>query len=202
MYSCQKVLVGVTASVLTLLTAYYFTAILAALVVLTPPYRTDSASHPVTRLCAHAVDEVSVRGRRRRPSVLLPNCGALSLPDMPSELGLPPPPRRCRCPRRAPTPRRSSTRQVVFRRYNTFTAWLAAEIGPAACSTARSATICVASRRVAAAYGVAHLALRTPFYVQNHDARSASTVVTRPWWAAMVVLFSSRTTTMSRSWTT
>ena len=60
----------------------------------------------------------------------------------------------------------------------------AGEIGPAACSTARSATTCVASRRVAAAYGVAHLALRTPFYVQNHDARSASTVVTRPWWAA------------------
>ena len=60
----------------------------------------------------------------------------------------------------------------------------AGEIGPAACSTARSATTCVASRRVAAAYGVAHLALRTPFYVQNHDARSASTVVTRPWLAA------------------
>ena len=55
----------------------------------------------------------------------------------------------------------------------------ASGIGPAACSTARSATTCVASRRVAAAYGVAHLALRTPFYVQNHDARSASTVVTR-----------------------
>ena len=73
----------------------------------------------------------------------------------------------------------------------------AGEIGPAACSTARSATTCVASRRVAAAYGVAHLALRTPFYVQNHDTRSASTVVTRPWWAAKhcstgVVLFSSR----------
>ena len=46
----------------------------------------------------------------------------------------------------------------------------AAEIGPSACFTARSATTCVASRRVAAAYGVAHLALRTPFYVQNHDA--------------------------------
>ena len=61
---------------------------------------------------------------------------------------------------------------------------VASRIGPAACSTARSATTCVASRRVAAAYGVAHLALRTPFYVQNHDARSASTVVTRPWWAA------------------
>ena len=59
--------------------------------------------------------------------------------------------------------------------------WPAFRIGPAACSTARSATTCVASRRVAAAYGVAHLALRTPFYVQNHDARSASTVVTRPW---------------------
>ncbi len=57
----------------------------------------------------------------------------------------------------------------------------AGEIGPAACSTARSATTCVASRRVAAAYGVAHLALRTPFYVQNHDARSASTAVSRPW---------------------
>ena len=57
-------------------------------------------------------------------------------------------------------------------------------IRPAACSTARSATTWVASRRVAAAYGVAHLALRTPFYVQNHDARSASTVVTRPLWAA------------------
>ena len=57
----------------------------------------------------------------------------------------------------------------------------ASRIGPAACSTARSATTCVASRRVAAAYGVAHLALRTPFYVQNHDARSASTAVSRPW---------------------
>ena len=33
--------------------------------------------------------------------------------------------------------------------------------------TARSATTCVASRRVAVAYGVAHLALTTPFYVQN-----------------------------------
>ena len=54
----------------------------------------------------------------------------------------------------------------------------ASGIRPAACSTARSATTCVASRRVAAAYGVAHLALRTPFYVQNPDARSASTVVT------------------------
>ena len=63
----------------------------------------------------------------------------------------------------------------------------ASEIGPAACSTARSATTCVASRRVAAAYGVAHLALRTPFYVQNHDARSA-------WehWSKGVVLFRSR----------
>ena len=64
------------------------------------------------------------------------------------------------------------------------------------------------SRRVAAAYGVAHLALRTPFYVQNHDARSASTVVRRgpprpchdrgratsacEHWSAGVVLFSSR----------
>ena len=57
----------------------------------------------------------------------------------------------------------------------------ASGIRPAACSTARSATTCVASRRVAAAYGVAHLALRTPFYVQNHDARSASTAVSRPW---------------------
>ncbi len=47
----------------------------------------------------------------------------------------------------------------------------ASRIRPAACSTARGATTCVASRRVAAAYGVAHLALRTPFYVQNHDAR-------------------------------
>ena len=37
------------------------TAILAALAVLTHLYRTASASHPVARLCAHAVDEVSVR---------------------------------------------------------------------------------------------------------------------------------------------
>ena len=63
----------------------------------------------------------------------------------------------------------------------------AGEIGPAACSTALSATTCVASRRVAAAYGVAHLALRTPFYVQNHDAL-------RAWehWSTGVVLFRSR----------
>ena len=40
-------------------------------------------------------------------------------------------------------------------------------IGPAACSTARSATTCVASRRVAVTYGVAHLALRTPFTCKN-----------------------------------
>ena len=51
------------------------------------------------------------------------------------------------------------------------------------------------------AYGVAHLALRTPFYVQNHDARSASihgrvTTVDalRAWehWSTGVVLFRSR----------
>ena len=66
-------------------------------------------------------------------------------------------------------------------------------IGPAACSTARSATTCVASRRVAAAYGVAHLALRTPFYVQNHDARSASTVV--------LAAATQPTTAVSRPWT-
>ena len=69
----------------------------------------------------------------------------------------------------------------------------ASRIGPAACSTARSATTCVASRRVAAAYGVAHLALRTPFYVQNHDARSASTVV--------LAAATQPTTAVSRPWT-
>ena len=59
--------------------------------------------------------------------------------------------------------------------------------GPAACSMARSATTCVAFRRVAAADCVAHLALRTPFYAQNHDAL-------RAWehWSTGVVLFRSR----------
>ena len=62
--------------------------------------------------------------------------------------------------------------------------------GPAACSMARSATTCIAFRRVAAADCVAHLALRTPFYAQNHDAL-------RAWehWSTGVVLFSSRSRT-------
>ena len=72
----------------------------------------------------------------------------------------------------------------------------ASRIGPAACSTARSATTCVASRRVAAAYGVAHLALRTPFYVQNLAAHGRVTTVDalRAWehWSTGVVLFRSR----------
>ena len=53
----------------------------------------------------------------------------------------------------------------------------------------RSTLVRSTPRRVAAAYGVAHLALRTPFYVQNHDAL-------RAWehWSTGVVLFRSRRT--------
>ncbi len=114
----------------------------------------------------------------------------------------------CSC--RADAPRRERRRTKIVRAMNPMACkvlsetWLdltfedccsslgyqpASGIGPAACSTARSATTCVASRRVAAAYGVAHLALRTPFSVQNHDARSA-------WehWSTGVVLFRSRAT--------
>ena len=59
-------------------------------------------------------------------------------------------------------------------------------------------------RRVAAAYGVAHLALRTPFYVQNHDVAAHHGRVTtvdalRAWehWSTGVVLFRSRHTTIA-----
>ncbi len=63
------------------------------------------------------------------------------------------------------------------------------------------------TRRSRSSKSVAHLTLRTPFYVQNHDARSASTVVIaahhgrvttvdalRAWehWSTGVVLFRSR----------
>ena len=60
---------------------------------------------------------------------------------------------------------------------------VAARKKPTTPPTHPAATDCprrVACRRVAAAYGVAHLALRTPFYVQNHDSRP-TTAVSRQW---------------------